>query len=70
MLGAWGCGVFRNDPAVIADAFAFALGDDRPWRRCFDRIVFAVYDPSDSRATFAAFDRRFSLPSAVDYVGA
>ncbi len=34
VLGAWGCGVFRNDPAHVADAFAAAL---RTWGPAFDR---------------------------------
>jgi uncharacterized protein (TIGR02452 family) len=25
VLGVWGCGVFRNDPATVAEAFAGAL---------------------------------------------
>jgi uncharacterized protein (TIGR02452 family) len=40
VLGAWGCGVFGNDPAQVAQVFAAALRDG-PW---FDRVVFAVLD--------------------------
>ena len=45
LLGAWGCGVFRNDPRMIARLFYEALfGADR-WAWKFERVVFAVYDP-------------------------
>ena len=40
VLGAWGCGVFGNDPALVADVFAAALRE-APW---FDRVVFAILD--------------------------
>jgi uncharacterized protein (TIGR02452 family) len=40
VLGAWGCGVFGNDPAEVADAFAAALADC-PW---FEHVTFAVLD--------------------------
>ncbi|WP_432985934.1 TIGR02452 family protein [Dactylosporangium sp. CA-233914] len=40
VLGAWGCGVFRNVPHEVARAFAVAL-ERVP---CFDRVVFAIYD--------------------------
>ena len=39
VLGAWGCGVFRNDPATVADAFATALAATPGW---FDEVVFAI----------------------------
>ncbi|MDR7276156.1 TIGR02452 family protein [Catenuloplanes atrovinosus] len=53
VLGAWGCGVFRNTPAVVADAFATAL-DAMPGH--FDHVVFAVLDrdPAPIRAAFTA----------------
>jgi uncharacterized protein (TIGR02452 family) len=55
VLGAWGCGVFGNDPALIARLFAEALAS--PLGRCFRRVTFAVYDTAPSRATLSAFRR-------------
>jgi len=51
VLGAWGCGVFANDPAVVATAFAAALRDVPR----FDHVVFGVLerDPAPTRRTFA-----------------
>ena len=57
ILGAWGCGVFRNDPAVVADAFAGALAAGPP----FERVVFAVYDTARGQRTLGAFRERFTL---------
>lgn len=42
ILGAWGCGVFGNDPAMIARLFKEVIGD-RPWP--FRQIDFAIHDP-------------------------
>lgn len=42
VLGAWGCGVFRNDPEIVADAFGAWLEDER-FRGVFGRVVFAIY---------------------------
>lgn len=52
VLGAWGCGVFRNDPVAVAAAFAGHLDRTRGW---FDRIVFAVHDRRPGTPVFAAF---------------
>jgi uncharacterized protein (TIGR02452 family) len=57
VLGAWGCGVFRNDPGQVARAFATALDDER-LRGAFDRVVFAVYDRGGGR-NIAAFEKQF-----------
>jgi uncharacterized protein (TIGR02452 family) len=56
VLGAWGCGVFRNDPDDVAAAFARALDGER-LRGAFERVVFAVYDPGGRN--LGAFERRF-----------
>ena len=57
VLGAWGCGVFANDPAMIAELFHDALGPGGKFNGCFDRIVHAVYDRSPGQAVLAAFGR-------------
>jgi uncharacterized protein (TIGR02452 family) len=58
VLGAWGCGVFRNEPVDVAAAFASWLEDER-LRGAFDRVTFAVYDRSPQRANLRAFRERF-----------
>lgn len=58
LLGAWGCGVFRNDPAEVAGAFGAWLAHPA-FAGCFDRVVFAVYDPSKERRNLVAFRARF-----------
>jgi uncharacterized protein (TIGR02452 family) len=59
VLGAWGCGVFGNDPAAVADVFAGLLAAP-PFARAFTRVVFAIYDRSASRGTLRAFQQRLS----------
>jgi uncharacterized protein (TIGR02452 family) len=44
VLGAWGCGVFRNDPAQVAAVFADHLGPTGGYGGRFDLVVFAVPD--------------------------
>jgi uncharacterized protein (TIGR02452 family) len=56
VLGAWGCGAFRNDPAVVAESFLAHLRHER-WRGRFERVVFSVLDTSSSKDTLAAFER-------------
>jgi len=56
VLGAWGCGVFRNDPEVVAAAFLEHLREGA-WSGRFERVVFSVYDSSPSSETLLAFER-------------
>lgn len=58
VLGAWGCGVFRNDPARVAAWFAQHLSG--AFSGAFSQVVFAVYDTSDGQATKRAFDQAFA----------
>ena len=55
--GAFGCGAFRNDPAVVADAWHEAVQD---FGEYFDRIVFAVYCPPSDRTNYEAFAKKFA----------
>jgi uncharacterized protein (TIGR02452 family) len=55
VLGAWGAGVFGNDPAVVAEAFAGAL--DASFAGAFAEVVFAI--PGAGRPNHDAFAARF-----------
>ncbi|MDV5149770.1 TIGR02452 family protein [Streptomyces sp. SBC-4] len=62
VLGAWGCGVFQNDPAEVAGAFKALLTGDGRFAGHFEEIVFAVLDRSSGARTLAAFARVFDRP--------
>jgi len=57
VLGAWGAGVFGNDPELVADAFAVPLAG--PFATAFDRVVFAVLDGKPGQPVRAAFRAAF-----------
>jgi len=61
VLGAWGCGAFRNHPGDAVDAFAGALSESA-LDGSVNRIVFAVYDPAPGQPNQRAFSGRFSPP--------
>lgn len=56
VLGAFGCGAFRNDPEVVASA-AFDVIPD--YRGTFKAIEFAVYCRPDDASNYRAFKTRF-----------
>lgn len=58
VLGAWGCGVFRNDPTAIATMFGDLIEGE--FSGCFERIVMAIYDRTPSGQVRAAFTARFA----------
>jgi uncharacterized protein (TIGR02452 family) len=57
ILGAWGCGVFRNDPMMVAQAFKDLLRPGALWAGYFKRISFSIYDPSRSGEVYRAFEK-------------
>ncbi|MFJ3135982.1 TIGR02452 family protein [Streptomyces sp. NPDC102359] len=60
VLGAWGCGVFRNDPEQVAEAFRAHLGPGGRFHGVFGHVVFGVLDRARDSATRAAFARTFA----------
>ncbi|MGW7084177.1 TIGR02452 family protein [Streptomyces sp. NPDC054871] len=59
VLGAWGCGVFQNDPAQVADAFRGLLDEGGRFHGYFEHIVFGVLDRTRGAVTRAAFKETF-----------
>ncbi len=60
LLGAWGCGVFRNQPAMVADAFARWLAAPA-YAQAFECVEFAVLDRSREQANVQAFTQRLTM---------
>lgn len=58
VLGAWGCGVFGNDPRLVANIFKNWL-ESETFKGCFDNIVFAVLDKSPDKTNFNTFQKVF-----------
>ncbi|SHF36578.1 TIGR02452 family protein [Seinonella peptonophila] len=56
ILGAFGCGVFRNHPEDVAEYFKKVLVDEG-YYKYFDKIVFAIYDRSKNKGHLNAFKR-------------
>ncbi|MGW1913445.1 TIGR02452 family protein [Streptomyces sp. NPDC002076] len=59
VLGAWGCGVFRNDPVQVAGAFRTLLGPGGRFARTFEHVVFGVLDRTPGTVVREAFARAF-----------
>ncbi len=56
VLGAWGCGVFANDPEMIAELFNEKLTDH--FAGCFRHIIFAI--KTEDERIFQPFNTRFN----------
>lgn len=59
VLGAWGCGVFGNDPEQVAGAFWALLTGGRFDGR-FEHVVFGVLDRTAGAVVRGAFERAFT----------
>ncbi|MFE4215505.1 TIGR02452 family protein [Streptomyces sp. NPDC056844] len=57
VLGAWGCGVFMNDPAEVAGAFRALLTGGGRFAGHFEQLVIGVPDRDPDSAVRAAFSR-------------
>jgi uncharacterized protein (TIGR02452 family) len=59
ILGAWGCGVFRNSAAEVAHWFAHHLQENEIFKNAFANVVFAVYESSEKSQNLTAFKNKF-----------
>ncbi|WP_330454871.1 MULTISPECIES: TIGR02452 family protein [unclassified Streptomyces] len=59
VLGAWGCGVFQNDPAVVAGAFHALLTGEGRFAGHFEQVVLGILGRQEDSPTRVAFDRVF-----------
>jgi uncharacterized protein (TIGR02452 family) len=59
VLGAWGCGVFQNDPVRVAGAFRALLTDGGRFTGAFEHVVFGVLDRTRGAVVREAFVRAF-----------
>ncbi|MEV0170412.1 TIGR02452 family protein [Streptomyces sp. NPDC050803] len=60
VLGAWGCGVFQNDPAEVAGAFRGLLADGGRFAGVFEHVAFGILDRATHSPTRAAFEKAFA----------
>lgn len=60
VLGAWGCGVFGNDPTQVAGAFRDLLTDGGRFEAHFEHVVFGVLDRTRGARIRGAFERELS----------
>lgn len=59
VLGAWGCGVFRNDPSQVANWFKDVLINDSRFHGAFENVVFAAHDNTSRLLNYKAFEEAF-----------
>lgn len=59
VLGAWGCGVFQNDPKDIANYFKEYLLNHHSFKNHFREIIFAILDNSKEETFIKPFDQIF-----------
>jgi uncharacterized protein (TIGR02452 family) len=59
VLGAWGCGVFKNNPDDVARYFHHHLLENPKFNGFFEKVVFAVLDNTKDESVINAFKERF-----------
>ncbi len=57
VLGAWGCGVFRNKPDDVANMFHSLLTNE--FAGVFEQVLFSIYDSKKGQPALSAFQAVF-----------
>ena len=68
VLGAWGCGVFRQQASEVASYFREVLLDEG-WDKYFDKIVFAIKDASWDKKLYGTFAQILAQKKPVSLIG-
>lgn len=55
VLGAWGCGAFRNDPKMVAEAFKSSLSENS----FFEHVCFAICSQDEDNVNLKCFKEIF-----------
>eukprot|EP00792_Barthelona_sp_PAP020_P008439 TRINITY_DN321_c0_g1_i1.p1 TRINITY_DN321_c0_g1~~TRINITY_DN321_c0_g1_i1.p1 ORF type:complete len:267 (+),score=73.71 TRINITY_DN321_c0_g1_i1:55-855(+) len=58
ILGAYGCGVFRNPPEMVARSFKEVI--QKNFMGYFEKIVFAIYDTTKNQSVLQTFQSTFN----------
>ena len=59
ILGAWGCGVFQNNPEDVARYFHYHLLENPQFSSLFEKVVFAILDKTKDESVINAFRKIF-----------
>ncbi len=64
VLGALGCGAFKNDPKLVSEAFYDVLSEKGPggeqWAYCFDNIILPIYTSNQNdQKNYEAFKEAY-----------
>ena len=65
--GAWGCGVFRNEPNEIAQLFHEQLVKNKIFNHAFKKVVFAVLDKTSGLKIIRPFQNKFKNKTIDDF---
>ena len=60
VLGAFGCGAFKNPPQIVAEAFRYVLYE-QGYLQCFKQVVFAIKPISKNCPNLSAFSTVFDI---------
>ena len=59
VLGAWGCGVFRNEPQKVAELFGEWLLEDGKFAHAFEYVSFSIPENRKNPVNSLAFEKVF-----------